>query len=201
MTAMIASVFLGLGLAASTGFRVFLPLLILSIAHYFGWVPLNEHWTWVSTYPAMTVFAVATLLEILAYFIPWLDNLLDTVAVPSATIAGTAVMASTVMEMDPLWRWVLAVIAGGGTAGLIKGFNAQTRLASTATTAGLGNPVVSATETATSVVLSALSIFLWPLAAVLVILLLIGLVFFYKKLKRVWKKSGGDNATQTVYDH
>ena len=139
----------------------------------------------------MTVFAVATVLETLAYFIPWFDNLLDTVALPGATIAGTAVMASTIMDMEPLWRWALAIIAGGGTAGLIKGVNAQTRLASTATTVGLGNPIVSATETIAATGLSALSIFLWPVAAVVVILLLIGLFFFYRRLRRWWKKSVG----------
>ena len=139
----------------------------------------------------MTVFAVATVLETLAYFIPWFDNLLDTVALPGATIAGTAVMASTVMDMEPLWRWALAIIAGGGTAGLIKGVNTQTRLASTATTAGVGNPIVSATETAAATGLSALSIFLWPVAAVIVILLLIGLFFFYRRLRRWWQRMAG----------
>ena len=193
MTEIIASVFIGLGLAASVGFRVFLPLLALSIAHHFGLVPLNDSWTWVGGYPAMTVFAVATVLETLAYFIPWFDNLLDTVALPGATIAGTAVMASTVMDMEPLWRWALAIIAGGGTAGLIKGVNTQTRLASTATTAGVGNPIVSATETVAATGLSALSIFLWPVAAVIVILLLIGLFFFYRRLRRWWQRLAGQD--------
>ena len=186
MIEIIASVFIGLGLAASVGFRVFLPLLALSLAHHFDLIPLNDNWTWVSSYPAMTVFAIATVMETLAYFIPWFDNLLDTIALPGATIAGTAVMASTVMDMEPLWRWALAIIAGGGTAGLIKGVNSHTRLASTATTGGLANPIVSATETATSVALSALSIFLWPVAAVIVILLLIGLVVFFKRIRRWW---------------
>ena len=195
MTEIIASVFIGLGLAASVGFRVFLPLLVLSIAHHWGLVPLNDSWTWVGSYPAMTVFAVATVLETLAYFIPWFDNLLDTVALPGATIAGTAVMASTLMDIDPLWRWALAIIAGGGTAGLIKGVNAQTRLASTATTVGIGNPIISATETVAATGLSALSVFLWPAAAVIVIVLLVGLFFFYRRLRRWWRKSKAEPST------
>ncbi len=148
----------------------------------------------------MTVFAAATVLETLAYFIPWFDNLLDTIALPGATIAGTAVMASTVMDMEPLWRWALAVIAGGGTAGLIKGVNAQTRLASTATTAGIGNPIVSATETIAATGLSALSIFLWPVAAVVVILLLIGLFFFYRRLQRWWKQLRAEEPASATLD-
>lgn len=201
MVEIIASVFIGLGLAASAGFRVFLPLLALSVAHYFGLMPLNDNWTWVGSEMAMTVFAVATVLETLAYFIPWLDNLLDTIALPGATLAGTAVMASTIVEIDPLWRWALAIIAGGGTAGLIKGINVKTRLASSTTTGGLGNHIISTTETIASAGLSALSIFLWPLAALVVIALLVGMVFFYRKLRRLWKKNfGRENPTRTAYD-
>lgn len=194
MVEVIASIFIGLGLAASVGFRIFLPLLALSLAHYYSLISLNDSWEWVSSYPAMTVLALATVLETLAYFIPWLDNLLDSIALPTATLAGTAVMASTIIDLDPLWRWALAVMAGGSTAGVIKGVNAKTRLASSATTAGLGNPIVSTTETIASAGLSALSIFFWPLAALAVILLLIGLIFFYRRLQRLWKKS-----TQTRY--
>lgn len=200
MVEVAASIFLGLGLAASVGFRIFLPLLALSIAHHFELVPLNESWTWVSSSTAMTVFAVATVAEILAYFIPWLDNLLDTIALPTATLAGTAVMASTVMELDPLWRWALAIIAGGGTAGLIKGVNTKTRLTSSVTTAGIGNPVVSATETIFSAGLSALSIFLWPLAALAVILLLVALIFFYRKLRRYWGKRHERKTGHTAFN-
>lgn len=193
MVEVIASIFIGLGLAASVGFRVFLPLLVLSLAHYYSLVPLNDSWKWVSSYPAMTVLALATVMETLAYFIPWLDNLLDSIALPTATLAGTAVMASTVIDIDPLWRWALAVMAGGSTAGIIKGVNAKTRLASSATTAGLGNPLVSTIETIASAGLSALSIFFWPLAALVVILLLTGMIFFYRRLQRLWKKPKQDH--------
>lgn len=200
MVEIIASIFLGLGLAASVGFRIFLPLLALSVAHYFDVVSLNESWAWVSSPAAMIVFGVATVLETLAYFIPWFDNLLDTIALPTASLAGTAVMASTIVELDPLWQWAMAIIAGGGTAGLIKAVNTKTRLASTAATGGLGNPVVSATETIFSAGLSALSIFLWPLAAVISILLLIGMFFFYRKLRRYWRKKHESTTEPTAFN-
>jgi len=142
--------------------------------------------------------AAATVLETLAYFIPWFDNLLDTIALPTATIAGTAVMASTLLEMDPLWQWALAIIAGGGTASIVKGVSANTRLASTATTGGLANPVVTTVETATSGILSALSVFLWPLAAIIVMGLLILVVFFFKKIRKFWgKPPNRDSVTST----
>ena len=185
---LVAPFFIGLGLAASVGFRIFLPMLALSIAGYFELIPMNESWSWMATFPAMIALAAATILETLAYFIPWFDNLLDTIALPTATIAGTAVMASTLIELDPLWQWALAIIAGGGTAGLIKGVSANTRLASTATTGGIANPVITTAETAASAGLSALSVFLWPLAAIIVIGLLVMVVFFFKKIRRLWQK-------------
>ncbi|MEM9675311.1 MAG: DUF4126 domain-containing protein [Bacteroidota bacterium] len=188
MTEYVAPFFIGLGLAASVGFRIFLPLLVLSVASYLAIIPVNESFHWIGTVPAMIALGAATLIETLAYFIPWFDNLLDTIALPSATIAGTAVMASTLIELDPLWQWALAIIAGGGTAGIVKGVNANTRLASTATTGGLANPVVTTVETAASAGLSALSVFLWPIAAIIVIGLLIMAVFFFKKIRKFWRK-------------
>ena len=143
----------------------------------------------------MIALGAATVLETLAYFIPWFDNLLDTIALPTASIAGTAVMASTLVELDPLWQWALAIIAGGGTAGLIKGVSANTRLASTATTGGLVNPVITTAETAASAGLSALSVFLWPLAAIIVIGLLVLVIFFFKKLRRLWRKPVNSDST------
>ncbi|MGB0896654.1 MAG: DUF4126 domain-containing protein, partial [Flavobacteriaceae bacterium] len=153
------SVFLGIGLAASVGFRVFLPLLILSISAYFNIIPLNESWQWAGSISALIIFGLATLLEIVAYYIPVFDNLLDTIAVPLAAIAGTAVVVSTAANLDPVVTWSLAIIAGGGTATAIKGSSATTRTASTATTAGVANPVISTVETGTATALSLTAIF------------------------------------------
>ena len=124
----IISIFLGIGLAASAGFRVFLPLFALSLASYFGVWDLNDSWTWIGSLAAVLTLGIATLAEIFAYFIPWVDNALDSIAIPLAAIAGTAVMVSTVADLDPVITWSLAIIAGGGTATAIKGANAAGRL-------------------------------------------------------------------------
>ena len=121
--------------------------------------------------------------EIFAYFIPWFDNLLDSIAVPLAAIAGTAVMVSTVADLDPVITWSLAIIAGGGTATAIKGAGATGRLASTATTGGLANPVITTVETGTATVVSVASIFAPILAAVLVIIILVIIFRIYRKLR------------------
>ena len=179
----IISLFLGIGLAASVGFRVFLPLFVLSLCSYLNVLELNESWQWIGSLAALITLGVATLVEVFAYFIPWVDNALDGISVPLAAIAGTAVMVSTVANLDPVVTWSLAIIAGGGTATAIKGASAAGRLTSTATTGGIANPLVSTVETGTAVAMSAASIFAPILAAVLVIIIL-GIIFkIYRKLR------------------
>lgn len=186
----IISIFLGVGLAASVGFRVFLPLFALSLAAYFGVWELNDNWQWIGSLAALITLGAATIIEIFAYFIPWFDNLLDSIAVPLAAIAGTAVMVSTVANLDPVVTWSLAIIAGGGTATAIKGASATSRLASTATTGGLANPVVSTIETGTATVVSVASIFAPIIAAVLVVIILAIIFSIYRKLRPRRNPSG-----------
>ena len=178
----IISICLGIGLSASVGFRVFVPLFALSLACYFDVWELNESWQWLGSGSALVILGVATIIEIFAYFIPFIDNLLDTISIPLATIAGTAVMVATVAHLSPEVTWALAIIAGGGTAAAISSSTSSTRLASSATTAGIGNPVIATTETASAITLSSIAVFLPYIALVFVILILIFIIFIYKKI-------------------
>lgn len=180
-TETIISICLGIGLSASVGFRVFLPLFALSLAAYFDVWQLNESWQWVGSTAALITLGVATLVEVFAYFIPYVDNLLDSIAVPLAALAGTAIMLSTVADLSPLITWSLAIIAGGGTAAAVAGTSSTARLASTAATGGLGNPVVSSLETGTSVLMSVVSIFIPLLAIFFVALIWFSIFKLYKK--------------------
>ena len=135
----ILSSFIGIGLAAASGFRVFLPLFAVSLASYLGWIPTNDNFQWLSGLPTLIITGVATLVEILAYYIPVVDNFLDTVTVPLATVAGSVLFASQFIELGTFPQWALAIIAGGGTAATIAAGFAGTRAASTATTAGIGS--------------------------------------------------------------
>jgi hypothetical protein len=161
------SVGLGIGLAAACGFRVFVPLLVMSVASRAGMLELAGGSEWIGSLPALVALAVATALEIAAYYVPWLDNALDTVSGPAAVVAGVVVTASAVSGMDPALRWSLAVIAGGGAAGAVKATMAVARGVSSVATAGLGNFLVASGEAAGSFLLAA--------AAVLVPLLALGL--------------------------
>ena len=143
---MALSIALGVGLAAATGFRVFLPLLVASIAAHTGHLQLNDSFAWLGSLPAVTMFSVAALVEVLAYYIPAVDNLLDAVTTPAALIAGTLVAAATITNLPPAVKWATAIIAGGGVAGVTQAMTALLRAKSTVMTAGLGNPVLSTVE-------------------------------------------------------
>lgn len=186
----IVSVLLGISLAAAVGFRIFIPLLVMSIASIGGFLSLSSGFEWIGTFPALIVFTAAAVIELGAYFIPFLDNLLDTIAGPTAVLAGTIVMASSIVEMDPLYKWTLAIIAGGGAAGLIQSLTTFTRGASTLTTAGLANPFVAFTETAASVGISSLSILFPTAVGILVIILLVW------PLRKLWNKVKERKETQ-----
>ena len=168
----VLSVCVGIGLSAACGFRIFVPLLVMSIASRTGHLTLAHGFDWISTDPALIAFSVATVVEILGYYIPWVDHVLDTVASPAAVIAGTIVTASMVSDMSPFLKWTLAVIAGGGAAGLVQGTTVLTRGASLASTAGLANPVVATMELGGAVITSVMAIIVPLLVLALLVLFL-----------------------------
>ena len=178
------SVALGVGLAAATGFRVFLPMLVLSIAANTGHLALADSFAWIGTLPALILLGVAAVVEIIAYYIPGVDNLLDTLATPAALVAGTVVSAAVITDLPPTVKWATAVIAGGGIAGLIQSTSALLRAKSTVFTGGLGNPVIATTELSGSLIVSILAIAA-PLIALLLVVLFLWLALrFLLRLTR-----------------
>ena len=165
------SIVLGVGLAAATGFRVFLPMLIVSGAAYTGHLPLADSFAWLGTTSALTMLGVAAIVEILAYYVPGVDNLLDSLATPAALVAGTIVSAAVMTDVPPMVKWTAAVIAGGGVAGLTQGATAMLRAKSTILTGGIGNAVIATAE-----LVGALLVTLLALAAPLAAL---GVVIFF----------------------
>ena len=185
------NVCLGIGLSAACGFRVFIPLLVMSIASLAGHLPLAPGFQWIGTYPAFMVFATASILEIAAYYIPWVDNLMDSISGPAAVVAGILVAASSIIHMEPLLKWALALIAGGGTAAIFHGSTALLRGASTALTGGISNHAVANAELGIAAALSILAIAL-PLLSIIIIIVL--LLFLMRKGVRklvTWKRTEG----------
>ena len=174
------SILIGIGLSAACGFRIFAPLLIMSIASISGYLELSLNFQWIGTYPALIVFAIAAIIEVLGYYIPWVDNLLDTIATPTAIIAGIMVMASCIQDMEPLLKWSLAIIAGGSVSGIVQMGTAIIRGISTGTTGGFGNFIIGTIEIIGSLIISVLSI-LFPILAVLIVLCVIGIIIKKRK--------------------
>lgn len=168
------SIALGLGLAAACGFRVFVPLLVMSVAVRAGHMDVIPAFDWVATDVALLCFGVATLLEIAGYYIPWVDNLLDTVATPAAVVAGILVTGSVITDMSPFLRWTLAALAGGAVATGVQAVTVAGRQLSSFTTLGLGNPLIATLEAVGAVLLAVLAITL-PLVGVAAVVLLFAL--------------------------
>lgn len=184
------SIMIGVALSATCGFRVFVPLLAVNIgtraldADGQPRIELAGGFDWLSSDIALIVFLVATLFEIGGYYIPWIDNLLDTIASPASIVAGTVITASFVTGMDPWLQWLLGVIAGGGAAGAVQATTVVARAGSTVTTGGLGNPIVASVETSGAFLGSALSIVAVKFAIVLFVLLLGGGVWIWWRRRR-----------------
>jgi hypothetical protein len=170
---------LGVGLAAATGLRIFVPLLIAGIAARLDWIPLNDGFVWLESTPALLTLGTAALFETLAYYIPGLDHILDLIAAPAAVVAGVVVSASVMTDIAPAIMWPLAIVAGGSVAGLTKTGSALLRAKTGLATAGLGNPVVSTAETAGATVVSLLALLVPVLCFLLVVAIL------YWSLRRI----------------
>ena len=185
----ISAIALGIGLSASTGFRVFIPLLVAGIASHFGLLPLGESFGWMGSVPALISFGVAAVVEVLAYYIPFVDNLLDSIATPLSVGAGSLLMTSVFPAENEWIRWIMGFVVGGGAAATIQSGSAFTRLVSTGFTAGTGNPVVSTGEGVAATGFSVMSLFTPILVAVLLIVLMILLLrFAYRRMVKKRKK-------------
>lgn len=171
------AILMGVGLAASCGFRVFVPMLIAGLAAWGGYLEPSEGFAWIGSPVALVAFAAATVFEITAFYIPWLDNLLDAVASPAAVVAGILLSAAMMGDVSPVFQWSLAIIAGGGAAAAVQAGAVATRLTSTASSGGMGNFLVATLETAASVIFSLLSVVV-PVLAVLLLALAVAAMYW-----------------------
>lgn len=180
------SLLMGLGLSASSGFRVFVPLLAASIATKLGYLHLGEGFQWMGSTAAVICFATATIVEIVGYYIPFVDNVLDTITTPASVAAGTLLTASAILpDIDPMIKWGLGIIVGGGSAGIIQAGTALTRATSTATTAGMANPIVATIEHVLAIAGSVFSILIpFVVVVILSIVIVILLYFVIRYLKK-----------------
>lgn len=180
----ILSLCIGIGLSAACGFRVFVPLLVMSVASLMGWFEPMKGFEWLAIPSVCIGLAVATICEIGAYYIPWVDNALDTIATPAAMVAGTlTTMAVSTGEMSQFASWAAAIIVGGGTATAVQMGTVAVRGVSTVTTGGIANPLVSTGEWIGAIVVSVLSLIV-PVLVVIVGIILMVLAFRWLRKKK-----------------
>lgn len=190
-TSLIIALCAGISLSAATGFRVFLPLLALAVAVRYGGYTVNEHLAWVGSSTAFYTLLTATVVEVLAYYIPAVDNLLDTVSGPLALVAGAVITAGLLPEMPDIAQWAIGIVAGSGAAGVVQAGTTAARGVSTATTAGTGNFLLASAENVCSAVGSVLALLL-PLLAI------VGVVFFVWVLWRVVRRLRRNRTAQAT---
>lgn len=164
------SLLLGVALSVGSGFRIFVPLLISNLAAKFGLVSVAENFQWMTANTTTVVLLVATVVEIASYYITYIDNLLDTLALPASIIAGTLLTTQFLQIDDPMLHWGLGLLAGGGVAGTVQAGTSLLRLGSTKFTGGLGNGIFSTFENFLSVGISLLSFWLPIFMGVLALL-------------------------------
>jgi hypothetical protein len=166
----IVSFLLGIGLSAAVGFRVFVPMLLVSLTSMAGWITLSPGFEWMGTPVAALVFGMATLAELLAFLVPWISNALDSIATPAATIAGVIMMAAVLTEMSPIARWALAIIAGGGVALTVQGATVVTRAAAAGATGGAASPIVGLVEAIGALVITITTIVIPAIMGTLILI-------------------------------
>lgn len=143
----------GLALAACCGLRAFLPPLLLGLAARAG-VPemllgrslLSPSFEWLASTPALVVFSVAVVLELLADKVPVLDHLLDMVQTGVRPLAGAFVVAASFSPLEPLPASILGLVTGTPVAGVVHMGKSKIRALSTLGTGGLGSPILSIIE-------------------------------------------------------
>ncbi|MDZ4815871.1 MAG: DUF4126 domain-containing protein [Verrucomicrobiota bacterium] len=192
---------LGIALSATCGLRIFVPFLVVNLASRLGIVSLSDGMAWMGTTTALVLFSVATVIEVVAYYFPVVDNALDVLTTPTSTIAGTLIAASFI-QMDPWMKWSLALIAGGGMATVTQLATAKVRLASTAATGGFGNFIIATIELLGSVIIGIISVAFPVLGLVLVFLLIVVLFCMgwtgYKFVKWMYAKMSGAPVSQPI---
>jgi hypothetical protein len=181
--AVAVQVAMGIGLAACTGLRAFLPLLVVAVAGRLEWVPLAEPFQWLATWPAIVVFGVAVTTELLSDKIPIIDNLLDTVHVGVKPVAGAILATAVLTDLAPLEATTLGIMAGAPTAGAVHVVKAKTRVLSSVLTAGLGNPILSLLEDVAALIGAIAAIVVPVLIAAMAVLSVAAVYFLVRRLR------------------
>ena len=185
----IMATLMGISLAAASGFRVFLPPFLLSLAARFNVVwfldidLIGTQFEFFTSTLSIVVLGIATVAEFAAFYAPWVDSVLDTIATPASIVAGVAMTAIVLEGNEPIIQWTIAIVAGGGVAATIQSTTVAIRGLSSTFTFGLGNPAVATSENVASVALTLIAILI-PFLSAFFVLLIVALLLRMKRKKK-----------------
>lgn len=187
----LSAAFLGVGLAAASGLRAFLPLLLACIAAKTGLFGLNwsGNFAWLASDAALIALSIASVVEIAGDKIPVVDHALDALGTVLRPGAGALVAAAVWNQNDPTTAALLGLIFGAPLALSLHAAKAGTRGVSTATTAGLGNPILSTIEDFAALLLGLVAL-LMPLLIPLFLAAIALVIWKVWKRRRVGEQSG-----------
>lgn len=188
---LIASICIGVGLAAACGARVFLPLFVLSLASYLGIATPTETFAFVASPWAVAALGVACVLELGAYYVPVIDHALDVAGAPAAILAGTLASAANLHDAEPLVTWGTALIGGGGVALAVRSATSSTRAVSTLSTGGLANSILATVESVLAGIMAVLAVVLPIFAGAIVVIVLTGAVWAGVRIRRSRRRAAG----------
>jgi hypothetical protein len=173
---------LAIALAASAGFRAWLPLLLAGGLARLGVLDLGPSFAFLSSNKALILFGVATLVELVGDKVPAVDHALDAIGTPLRPAAGALLAASVLGTVwDPLTALALGTAVGAPSALVPHAAKTALRAASTTLTGGIANPLLSVLEDVLSVATFILAVLV---PAVVVLLLLFTLFFVWRLLRR-----------------
>lgn len=175
---------LGLSLSVCSGFRAIVPLFVLAVGHRYapeGMVDLGENFAWLSSTPALVALSIAVITETLADKIPAIDNLFDVIQTPLRTASGAAVVVAPFLDM-PAWAMAILALIGGASALSVHTAKTTVRATSTATTAGMANPIISFFEDVLTWGLCLAALLIAPVIAVITLWIL---VYMLRKARRM----------------
>ncbi len=177
------SVLAAIGLAGAAGLNAWLPLVAAAALQRLDLVDLAAPFDDLATNTGLAVIGALMLVDLVGDKIPAVDHALHAVGTLVAPASGAALFAGqTGIETD--LPTIAAALAGAVLAGTVHLERATVRPASTATTAGAGNPVVSLAEDVASAALTAVAFVLPVLAALAVAVVVAGGAWLVLRLRR-----------------
>jgi len=181
-------ILIGLGLSAASGFRLFVPFAILSIFSISGIYNTTSTPYIFSSDLFLVIFIILSVSEVVLFYNPWIDNMLDLISTPASIFSGIILTYFVLYDTEIYLRLLISVILGGLVSLNVQLLTVKARSSTSIFSKGNGNQIVSTIENISSIFISIL-VLKFPLAGIFVSAIIIYLIytFIIKKGRQVRK--------------